>query len=306
MYSAYKLNKQGDNIQPWCTPFLIWNQSIVWCLVLTVSSWPAYMFLRRQIRWSGIPIMVGEWNLRTHPCCWWETWLVQVQIKERPCSLSLSSSGVPYRGQLPGKSHCSSSCCVPSASRGVSLLPRAWTLSLTSTSLWTSRWPLQPSDNGPVHSFALCCHGSKLCLDLLTGVSLCFLPFQSSKLPAPKVFKNMNVFRLFFLETYQGFPLLIETHPQSSVYQFSSLSHSLCWLFVIPWTAACQASLSITNSWSLLKLMSIELVIPSNHLILCLPLLLLPSIFPSIMVFSKESVHQVAKVLEFQLQHQSY
>ena len=56
-----------------------------------------------------------------------------------------------------------------------------------------------------------------------------------------------------------------------------------------PWTAACQASLSITNSWSLLKLMSIKLVMPSNHLILCHPLLLL-SIFPSIRVFSNESV----------------
>ena len=55
------------------------------------------------------------------------------------------------------------------------------------------------------------------------------------------------------------------------------------------WTAACQASLSITNSWSPPKLMSIELVMPSNHLILCHPLLLLPSIFPSIRVFSNES-----------------
>ena len=61
-------------------------------------------------------------------------------------------------------------------------------------------------------------------------------------------------------------------------------------LFVTPWIAACQASLSITNSRSLLKLMSIELVRPSNHLILCLPLLLLPSMFPSIRVFSNESV----------------
>ena len=59
---------------------------------------------------------------------------------------------------------------------------------------------------------------------------------------------------------------------------------------VTPWTAAHQASLSITNSWSLLKLMSIKSVIPSNHLILCCPLLLLPSIFPSIRVFSNESV----------------
>ena len=56
MYSAYKLNKQGDNIQPWCTPFPIWNQSVVPCPVLTVASWPAYRFLRRQVRWSGSSI----------------------------------------------------------------------------------------------------------------------------------------------------------------------------------------------------------------------------------------------------------
>ena len=61
-------------------------------------------------------------------------------------------------------------------------------------------------------------------------------------------------------------------------------------LFVTPWTAARQTSLSITNFWSLLKLMSIELMMPSNHLIFCCPLLLLPSIFPSIRVFSNESV----------------
>ena len=60
-----------------------------------------------------------------------------------------------------------------------------------------------------------------------------------------------------------------------------------------PWAEACQASLSITNSWSLLKLMAIKLVMPSNHLILCHPLLLLPSIFPGIMVFSNESVFHI-------------
>ena len=49
MYSAYKLHKQGDNIQPWCAPFLIWNQSVVPCPVLTVASWPAYRSLRRQV-----------------------------------------------------------------------------------------------------------------------------------------------------------------------------------------------------------------------------------------------------------------
>ena len=56
MYSAYNLNKQGDNIQPWRTPFPIWNQYIVPCPVLTVASWPAYRFLNRQLRWSGIPM----------------------------------------------------------------------------------------------------------------------------------------------------------------------------------------------------------------------------------------------------------
>ena len=73
--------------------------------------------------------------------------------------------------------------------------------------------------------------------------------------------------------------------------QFTSLqSLSLVQLFATPWTAALQASLSITNSRSLLKLMPIESVMPSNHLILCHPLLLPPSIFPSIRVFSSESV----------------
>ena len=75
-----------------------------------------------------------------------------------------------------------------------------------------------------------------------------------------------------------------------SIIQFSSFRSLSCvWLFVTPWSAARQASLSITNSQSLPKLMSIESVMPSNHLILCRPLVLLPSIFPSIRVFSNES-----------------
>ena len=82
----------------------------------------------------------------------------------------------------------------------------------------------------------------------------------------------------------KGFP-----HKQNSVQLLSRVR-----LFATPWTAAHQASLSITNSWSLLKLMSIEWVMPSNHLILYCPLLLLSS-FPA-----------SAKVLEFQLQHQSF
>ena len=56
MYSTYKLDKQGDNIQPWRTPFPTGNQSVLPCPVLTVASWPAYRFLKRQVRWSGIPI----------------------------------------------------------------------------------------------------------------------------------------------------------------------------------------------------------------------------------------------------------
>ena len=60
MYSAFKLNKQGNNTQPSHTPFPIWNQSVVPYPVLTVPSWPAYTFLRQQVRWSGIPI---SWSI---------------------------------------------------------------------------------------------------------------------------------------------------------------------------------------------------------------------------------------------------
>ena len=78
------------------------------------------------------------------------------------------------------------------------------------------------------------------------------------------------------------------------VYIISSVQLLSCvWLFVTPWTAALQASLSTTNSQSLLKLMSIELVMPFNHLIICCPLLLLPSIFPSIRVSSNESALRI-------------
>ena len=88
------------------------------------------------------------------------------------------------------------------------------------------------------------------------------------------------------------YPMAIQNFKRNlllNLYHFSSVAQSyptLC----IPWTTACQASLSITNSQSLFKLMPIESVMPSNHLILCHPLLLLPSIIPSIRVFSNESV----------------
>ena len=66
MCSANKLNKQGDNVQLWCNPFPIWSQTVVPCPVLTVASWPAYSFLRRQVRWFGIPI---SWRI-FHSLLW--------------------------------------------------------------------------------------------------------------------------------------------------------------------------------------------------------------------------------------------
>ena len=89
-------------------------------------------------------------------------------------------------------------------------------------------------------------------------------------------------------------------HRLSSVSQSVQLLSNVQ-LFATPWPEACQASLSITNSWGLLKLMSIESVIPSNHLILCHPLLLLPSVFPSIRAFPMSQFFiSGGKVLEFQ------
>ena len=81
--------------------------------------------------------------------------------------------------------------------------------------------------------------------------------------------------------------------PRSYQLTFVIVQSLSCVLFVTPWTAAHQASVSFTISWSLLKLMSVESVMPSNHLILCHPLLLLPSIFPSIKVFSSESALRI-------------
>ena len=94
----------------------------------------------------------------------------------------------------------------------------------------------------------------------------------------------------------QGHTLGSNSRVWTAHHQFSSVqSLSRVQLFATPWIAACQASLSITNSQSLPKLISIESVMPSNHLILCRPLLLLPSIFPSIRVFS----HELALCIEW-------
>ena len=110
-------------------------------------------------------------------------------------------------------------------------------------------------------------------------------------------------------------PLSQWCHPtiSSSVSPFSSCPQAflasesvpISWLFATPWTAAHQASLSINNSQTLLKLVSIDSVMPTNHLILCCPLLLLPSIFPSIRVFSDESVFPT-RWPKFQLQRHSF
>ena len=108
------------------------------------------------------------------------------------------------------------------------------------------------------------------------------LPF-----PSPGIFLNqgsnpglLHCRWILYCLSHQGSPDVII----SSVQLLSYVR-----LFATAWTVACQASLSITNSWSSLKLMSIESMMPSNHFILCHPLLLLPSIFPRIRVFSNES-----------------
>ena len=83
------------------------------------------------------------------------------------------------------------------------------------------------------------------------------------------------------------------SHKNQVILKSFSQSLSRVWLFATPWIAASQASLSITNSWSPHKPMSIKSMMPSNHLILCRPLLLLPSIFPSIRIFSNESAPRI-------------
>ena len=127
------------------------------------------------------------------------------------------------------------------------------------------------------------------------GIFDIFFPvFPITKL-SPNLFLS---FRRHSEWTFLSRYLFYSLNPQSTTpFSLSScsiigqFSHSvIVWLFATPWTTAHQASLSITNSWSLLKLMSIESVMPPNHLILCHSLLLLPSVFPSIRIFSNESV----------------
>ena len=122
---------------------------------------------------------------------------------------------------------------------------------------------------------------------MLTGpmprMSYLHIPMASSFTSFRSLFKSPSQ------QTVDTCHLVTEPHKQFSPIQ----SLSCVRLFATPWTAAHQASLSITNSWSLFKPMSTELVMPSNHPILCHPLLLLPSIFPSIRVFSNELVLRI-------------
>ena len=97
-------------------------------------------------------------------------------------------------------------------------------------------------------------------------------------------FSGWHNFWFYQYDIIDYFPYAVCCSPTSSVH----FSHLVIYNSAATWTAGCLASMSITNSWSLLKLMSIEWVMLSNHLILCHPLLLLPSIFPSIRVFSNE------------------
>ena len=109
-------------------------------------------------------------------------------------------------------------------------------------------------------------------------------------------FLTSVVYVLLTKKCYQIIPclsILVKLRLECPVLISVVQSLSCVRLFATPWTAARQASLSITNSWSLLKLVAIESVMPSNHLILCRPLLLLPSFFPSIRVFSNELILQV-------------
>ena len=109
-----------------------------------------------------------------------------------------------------------------------------------------------------------------------------------------RIMLHKNLICLQVFDNFQSYKTHCFISFDSVIFQFSSVQLLSCvQLFATPWTAVYQASVSITNSQNLLKLKSIESVMPSNHLILCRPLLLLPSIFPSIRVFSSKSVLRI-------------
>ena len=190
MYSAYKLNKQGDNIQPWRTPFLIW--------ILYVQLWERKVTASKA-NWS---VTVNQ-----HKCAAFSGWIhtdQTIQVAGRNVGLYLSFWNHPHKGN--------------------------------------QRWYRKQSFRNWIAG------GKRHCLRAPEG------------------------------NTGRG-------HGFTGGWLDSVQLLSCVQLFATPWTAAHQASLSITNTQSLLKLTSIESVMPSNHLILCRPLLLLPSIFPTIRVF---------------------
>ena len=120
------------------------------------------------------------------------------------------------------------------------------------------------------------------CFEPLLQINLAMFPSWSNQDYPSTVTKKQTLLLECIFKTW-----LISL---SFIHLSSVQSPSHAWLLATPWTAACQASLSFTNSWSLLKLMSFESVMPSNHLVFCRPLLLLPPIFPSIRIFSNKSV----------------
>ena len=132
-----------------------------------------------------------------------------------------------------------------------------------------------------------CCHVSFL----VTLTSISWGGFSTLKLPFFS-FHNKDLVGKYFLRQCQ-YPVSYTFSSNISLLIFSSLQSLSVWLFAIPWIAARQASLSITISRSLLKLMSIKLVMPCNHLIFVHPLLLQPPIPPSIRVFSNESILRI-------------
>ena len=95
MYSASKLNKQGDYVQSWYIPFPTWNQSVVPCPVLTVASWPAYKFLKRQVRWSGFPI-----SLRIFHSLLWSTQATTLAVNKAEEGVFLEFSCFFYKPML--------------------------------------------------------------------------------------------------------------------------------------------------------------------------------------------------------------
>ena len=242
MYSAYKFNKQGDNIQLWRTPCLIWNQSVVPCPVLTVASWPAYRFLKRQGRWSAIPISFRIFQF-----------IVIHTVKGFGIVIKFSSVQ-------------SLSCVRLFATPRIA----AHQASLSITNSWSLLKVMSIESVMPSSHLILC-------------RPLLLLPPIP---PSIRVFSNESTLHTRWPK-YWSFSFSIR--PSNRLVLFHSVQLlSRVRLFATLWTTAHHASLSITISWSLLKLMSIELVMPSNHLILWLPLLLLPSILPSIRVFSSE------------------